>query len=157
MTQAYPLLWPEGWPRTPAAHRRNTSPVTTTFDGARRQLLNELQLLGAMSAVISSNLPLRVDGQPYADAARRRMDDPGVALYFTLDTRAVVMARDVFWNVHDNLRSIGHAIEHLRGLERHGGAHMMERAFGGFTALPPPQGARPVPVDWRHELGPLPD
>lgn len=157
MTSAYPLQWPEGWPRTKWDHRKTSSPFTTTFDRARRQLLGELRLLGAASAVISSNLPLRVDGFPYSDAARRRIDDPGVALYFTLDGRQMVIARDAYWNVHDNLRSIGLAIEHLRGLERHGGAHMMERAFGGFAALPPPEGRQEDTVDWRIELAPIPD
>jgi hypothetical protein len=38
------------------------------------------------------------------------------------------------------MRSAALGIEHLRGLERHGGAFMMERAFSGFTALPPPKG-----------------
>jgi len=31
------------------------------------------------------------------------------------------------------------AIEGLRQMERHGGAVMLERAFDGFAALPPPE------------------
>lgn len=58
----------------------------------------------------------------------------------------MVMAQDLYWNVHDNMRSIGLAIEHLRGLvrglERHGGGNMMGRAFDGFAALPPPKGVK---------------
>jgi DnaJ-class molecular chaperone len=38
------------------------------------------------------------------------------------------------------MRSIALGVEHLRGLERHGGGAMMERAFSGFAALPPPKG-----------------
>lgn len=139
MTQAYPLAWPEGWPCTPETKRLTNSRFSTTFDKARRMLLNELRMLGARDVVVSSWLPLRNDGQPRADIARRRLESPAVAVYFTLRGRPMVMARDSYWNVHDNLHSIGHAINHLRGLERHGGAAMLERAFEGFAALPPPK------------------
>lgn len=135
-SQRYPLHWPAGWPRTSWQARKASSPFNTTFDRARRDLVNELRLLGATNVVISTNLPLRLDGYPYADAAKRKIDDPGVAVYFMLRKRPMTMARDGFWSIHDNLRSIGLAITHLRGLERHGGATMMERAFDGFAALP---------------------
>lgn len=136
MTSAYPLQWPDGWPRTHPDKRSSRSPFQTTFDRARRHLHDQLRMMGAKSIVISSWLALRNDGQPYADSARRRIEDPGVAVYFMLRGRQMVLARDLYWNVHDNLRSVGLAIEHLRGLERHGGAPMLERAFEGFTALP---------------------
>lgn len=149
MTQAYPLQWPEGWARTPSHQRSENRRFSTTFIKARSQLFAELDRLGASNAVVSSWLPLRNDGLPRADAARSRLPDPGVAVYFTYRGKQMVMARDVYNSVHDNLRSIGLAIEHLRGLDRHGGATMMERAFEGFAALPPP-GAK---GDWRMALG----
>ena len=138
MTEAYPLQWPAGWPRTPEAQRKNSSPFKTTFDKARRELVDELTRLGAVNVVISSSLPLRADGYPRADAVRRAINDPGIAIYFTLRKRQMVMARDAYWSVHDNLRSVGLAVEHLRGLERHGGASMMEKAFEGFAQIEAP-------------------
>jgi hypothetical protein len=138
VTQAYPLQWPEGWPRTAPHKRTASSQFRTTFTKARAELINELKLMGAMNAVVSSWLPLRNDGLPRAEAARMRIEDPGVAVYFSWRKRQMVIARDGYTNVHDNLRSIGLAIAHLRGLERHGGGHMMERAFTGFAALPAP-------------------
>lgn len=143
---SYPLAWPEGWKRTHEDDRINTNRFNTTFDRARKQLQIELERLGAENVVISSWIPLRQDGNPRSDAARRRMDDPGVAVYFTLRKQQMVMARDAFWTVHDNLRSIGLSIEGLRQMERHGGASMMERAFEGFLAIEPPK-------SWRKTLG----
>ena len=138
MAESYPLSWPEGWQRTPDHRRTTGNRFNTTFERARAELLKELRLLGAGSVVISSWLPLRRDGLPYADQARRRLDDPGVAVYFLLRKRQMVMARDAYTNVHDNLRSIGLGIAHLRGMERHGGGQMMERAFEGFAQLAAP-------------------
>lgn len=146
MTAAFPLQWPEGWTRTEPGRRKSNSPFSTTYDRALKHLMNELRLMGARNIVVSSNIPIRQDGLPFADAARRRIDDPGVAVYFQRGQRTTVMARDAYWSVHDNLRSIGLAVEHLRGMERHGGAQMMDRAFEGFTALP-------TPKTWREILG----
>lgn len=157
MTQAFPLKWPNGWPRTPEERRKNNGPFNTTIDKARRHLEGQARMLGGQGLVISSNIPLRLDGFPRSDVARRAIGDPGVAVYFGLRDHQMVMARDLYWNVHDNLRSIGLAIEHMRGLERHGGAHMMERAFGGFTALPPPNAPAAPEVNWRTFFEPVPE
>lgn len=145
-TAAYPLTWPDGWKRTSDRDRTDTNRFNTTFDKARRELVRELDMLGASNVVISSWLPLRRDGNPRSDLSRRRLDDPGVSVYFTLRKRQMVMARDAFWTVHDNLRSIGLSIEGLRQMERHGGAAMVERAFEGFLAIEPPK-------SWRKILG----
>jgi hypothetical protein len=139
---AYPLGWPDGWPRTPPDQRKTSNPFTgMTFDRARRLIVRELKSLNATDPVLSMNVPLRGDGEPRADAARYRVDDPGVAIYFTLKGKQMTMAQDRYWDIHANLRSLGLAIEAMRQLERHGGGTMMERAFAGFAALPPPGGA----------------
>lgn len=155
MTIAFPLAWPEGWRRTIPYRRTNASRFNTTFAHARGELLNELRLLGAKAVVISSNMAVRNDGLPYAETARRKIEDPGVAVYFARGERRLVMARDVFSTVHDNLRSIGLAIAAMRTMERHGGGELMDRAFEGFAALPPPSSS-PAPRTWRDVLGPVP-
>lgn len=138
MTQAYPLHWPHGWPRTPVNKRQ------WSLSGGRGQgwnrvidrLRGEIQKIGGRDVIVSTNQPLRRDGNPHA--ARGHIDDPGAAVYFTRDGHPFVMAQDRFELVEDNLRSLALAIEGLRQMERHGGAHMMERAFTGFAALAPP-------------------
>jgi hypothetical protein len=67
------------------------------------------------------------------------------------------MARDSFIYIEQNMRSLALSIEHLRGLERHGGAYMLERAPCGFAQMLPPEGqSEPEEIDWRVELGPFP-
>lgn len=146
---AFPLQWPEGWPRTRASARergwqfkqsnfRSGGRDLVTLEVARQKLFSELDRMGVGSVVLSSNVPLRLDGQP-RNGASPLQDDPGVAIYFTLRGRQMAMACDRFDNPAANVRSLGLAIEAMRQLERHGGGHMMERAFSGFSALPPPR------------------
>ena len=145
--QAYPLHWPDGWPRTHPWERDDSkyrfrkgrydqrSPFWS-FAEARDALLDELDRLGAINAVLSTNYTVRNDGLPRAD--RRAPDDTGVAIYFQLNGRPQVMACDMHVRAEENMRSLALSIEAMRALERHGGGRMMERAFEGFTALPAP-------------------
>jgi len=135
---AYPLQWPDGWPRTKLSERKPSNVFNVTFDKARYALREELRRMGASGGdvIISTNLPLRKrDGEAYADDADVAIDDPGVAVYFTRRGKQFVIARDAYRTVLGNLRSVGLSIEHLRGLERHGGAPMLERAFQGFAQI----------------------
>lgn len=158
--QAYPLTWPAGWPRTPDHLRQDSkyrfkrtgrysssqSPFWT-FAEARDALNDELDRLGARNLVLSSNYELRLDGQPSAKAGNPL--DRGIAVYFTLKGKQMVMACDMHVRAEENMRSLTLAIEAMRQLERHGGGVMMERAFTGFEALPAPGAAR----SWRDVLG----
>jgi len=153
---AYPLAWPEGWPRTPSSrqqdskHRFKRSGRTNpywTFAEARDELSNELDRMGARNVVLSSNYELRLDGLPRGNGARPV--DTGVAVYFTLKGVQKVMACDMHIRAEENMRSIALALDAMRALERHGGGIMMERAFEGFTALPAPGAKR----SWREVLG----
>jgi hypothetical protein len=154
MTEAFPLQWPDGWPR---AKRRDHD---RKFHGrvyglapgrARDQMLDELRQLGAKEVVVSSNVALRRDGLPYSQQAR--LIDPGVAVYFKLRGRPLVMAQDRFESVAGNMRSLALAIAAMRQLARHGGGTMMERAFTGFAAIAPPDWKKP----WREVFGIKPD
>jgi hypothetical protein len=166
--EAFPLQWPTGWARTPAGQRDDSryrfksggvrwrgvgqpysSPKAVTFEAAREKLCAEMDRLGAKNLVISTNVPLRNDGFPRAGEAGKRYADPGVAIYFTYKGKQMAIACDRYDAPSANLRSLGLGIEAMRQLERHGGGMMMERAFAGFAALPPPGYKRP----WRDVLG----
>lgn len=134
----FPLRWPPGWPRTAPGDRQKSSRFKVGSDKTRREIKDELAKLGGADPIVSSNVATRGDGTPYVDAARRRIEDPGVALYFTMHGKQMVMARDSFERPEDNLRDIGLAIRDMRSLELHGGSTMLSRAFEGFAALPPP-------------------
>lgn len=165
--QAYPLAWPDGWPRTPVARREDGARFKSgdafsgagdqrryvgkrmiTFDRARRLLRDELDRLKAQNVVLSTNARVRADGEARSDDAERRLSDPGIAVYFRIKGKPMVMAQDAFDSLAANTRSLGLAIEAMRQLERHGGGTMMERAFAGFTALPAPEGSTPKRPWW---------
>lgn len=145
--QRYPLVWPAGWPRTPR-HARQYSPFKNmTTDKCFRELMDELNRLGARKIIISSNLKLRQDGMPYSQQPRNA--DEGIAVYFTRKGVAMSLACDKFNKREENMRAIAKTIDAIRGIERWGSSDMMERAFTGFAQL-----AAPVDVrSWWEVLG----
>lgn len=151
MTTQFPLEWPDGWPVTAPRDRLWSLPGGSAqgWDRVCERLFSEMERLGASGVVLSTDQPLRQDGKPYA--ARRIIEEPGAAMYFTLHGRQMVMAQDRYERLVDNIRSLALAIEGMRQMQRHGGDHMMERAFSGFEALPPP-GAGNAP-HWSTLLG----
>jgi hypothetical protein len=147
VTVEYPLKWPEGWPRAksrkPALFRARdrTSPGGVTYAAGEKRIFDELARMGIDArrgdAVIVSSNVLR----------DRAPDDPGVAAYFQKAGGAMrVIAIDIYLRPADNAAAIAATLDALRAIERHGGAQIMERAFTGFDALPPPR-------DWRRVLG----
>lgn len=135
MISAFPLTWPDGWPRAKAL---KPSPYKVTTDSALNALLGDLRLMGGRNAIVSSNVPLRRDGTMYrGDHSETAMPDPGVAVYW--DDRQGhprVIACDVWRTVRENVRAIGLTVEALRMIERAGASHLLERAFTGFARLP---------------------
>lgn len=155
----FPLQWPDGFKRTPADQRmrsrfgfKSSGQVSLGF--ARDTLLSELDRLGAANYVITSDLPVRNDGLPYADG---RSKDPGIAAWFILDDAERVFACDRWLSHAENMMAIAKSIEAMRGLDRWGMADVVERVIGGFNALPPggdesaPHAPRRRP--WREVLG----
>lgn len=166
---AYPLTWPEGWPRSAATAR-----ITARFSRGERQyssqpgggswlrkksltvadgvvrVVEELSRLGIdrQDVVISTHVRTRLDGLPRS--GEREPEDPGAAVYWVdRDGRHRVMAIDRYDRVADNLAAIAATLEALRAIERHGGGEILDRAFTGFAALPAPD----APEDWRSVLG----
>lgn len=145
MRKPYPLQWPAGWPRT-ADDQRQRSRFGVWGPGGGRQnvplshavqdVVREMERLQARNAVITSDLPTRADGLPYASG---RAQDPGIAVYWTGDDGAErVIACDQYFTHAENLRAIAKSIEALRALERYGSTSIIQRAWSGFAALPPP-------------------
>lgn len=144
---AHPLTWPADWQRTPA-HKRKSSRYKVSFREARDGVVRSLELMGVRShdVVLSSNIPSKSNGLPYAGYAEPA--DPGIAIYWTTKTHERrVVACDSWRTVRDNLRAVGLALEALRTLERTGASEILNRAFTGFAALP-----GKTEDDWRAVL-----
>lgn len=142
MTQAYPLQWPAGQPRTERWKRSKNTAFKTSQNVAQNNVIREIGLLGGRNIVISTNLPLRKDGMPYADGRKYESEDPAVAVYFSLNSKPMCFACDKWDNFANNMHSIALTIGALRGIERWGSGHMMQQAFSGFAALPAPSASR---------------
>jgi hypothetical protein len=143
---AYPLTWPLGWKRTDI---RSRAKFECTVASAIADVHAELGRMGVPSynVLISSNIELRRDGLPRSD--RKIPDDPGVAVYFKLEGKRLVLACDKWRTPEDNMRAIAKHVEALRGQERWG-VGSIERAFSGYAALPEKGGtSRP---SWRAVL-----
>lgn len=145
--ESYPLHWPENRKRT-VPHRRQRSRFNTGFGLAVRTVVNELRRLGSKNQVVSTNVPVRRDGLPLASA--KRVDDPGVAVYFRYKDRPMVFTCDRWDKVEDNIWAIAKTIEAMRGIERWGSGDMTDTAFSGFRALPSPSDLTKRP--WRKVL-----
>jgi hypothetical protein len=143
MIEAFPLCWPDRQPRTESA-KRQRSRFKTGFTAALHKTLAELRRLGASNVIISSNIPTGRGGLPLASA--KRVDDVGVAVYFTRKGKDLCLPCDRWDKIEDNILAIAKSIEAIRGSERWGTGGMLDAAFAGFELLPSPD-------DWRSELG----
>jgi hypothetical protein len=116
---------------------------------AVQRIVAELTRMGVpdWNVIISTNVPLRLDGLPRSDQEPR---DPGAAVYWKKSDKQIMrcMAIDRYTRVADNLAAIAATLAAMRTVERHGGAEIMERQFLGFAALPE-KASQP----WREVLG----
>jgi hypothetical protein len=154
---AFPLAWPTGRSRarsrragTFSTTKRNDPdqkrPKPLTLAEARERLATELDRLGARLPILSSNVELRLDGQPRS--GQHSPQDPGVAVYFQLAGDPIVLACDQYFDVAQNIAAIAAHIDAMRRMERYGVA-TVKQMFTGFLALPAPI----VIDDWRDALG----
>jgi hypothetical protein len=150
---AYPLAWPQSRPRT---RQWRSAQFFTELTGGKRhavtiaeaveRLERQLAHLKAARPVLSTNLELRLNGQPRAD--RGEPADPGVAVYFDFGGKPTVLACDRYTLVAQNIAALAAHIDATRRIERYGVA-TTEQMFTGFLAIPAPL----VPDDWRSALG----
>jgi len=150
---AYPLQWPTGWKRTAPSDRKQ-SRYQVTMDDAMDDLFFELTALAncdAYDIVLSTNVPLRRDGLPYASSGREP-GDPGVAVYWIDEAgEQKVIACDAWLTVRENIRACGLAIQGLRLISRTQASEIVAHAFTGFAALP--ASTEVSMPSWATELG----
>ena len=131
MTEAYPLQWPEGFPRSKS---REAGRFKTTLAGALDNVEVSLQRFAIDSGkrisgiVLSSNVALGV----------KKPIDPGVAAWFTWDDLQVCIPVDRYTTTEANLQAIHHVIEARRTELRHGTLALVRATMTGFAALPAP-------------------
>jgi hypothetical protein len=130
-SESFPLAWPVGWPRT-RSPRRSAFKGWTNYS-ARTEITDELKRLGATAIMLSSNIPVRLDGLPYSNA--REPADHGVAVYFRIKGEPRVLACDKWDRCADNMVALAKHVEAIRGQLRWG-VGSLEQAFGGYRALP---------------------
>lgn len=163
--EPFPLQWPEGWPRVAEAARRrsyfgpkNSGQVSFSF--AYQELRDELSRLGAVNAVVTTDLPTNSAGIPYA--TDRRSGDVGCAVWFLMPDASGklqerVNACDQYRSCAENMYAIARTLDAIRGIARWGAADLITRAFAGFTALPPgASDASPAATQkrpWREVIG----
>lgn len=150
-SESTPLTWPAHIERT--KERRTSLFRYKTVARGLSAVNAELRRLKAVNAVISTNLPSRLDGHP--SVRDRDVEDVGVAVYWALpDTNGMLVPYcvpcDRWKTVGENLLAIAGTLKALRDVERWG-AIRIEQAFAGVRALPP--GGDQPPIDWRVVLG----
>jgi hypothetical protein len=163
----FPLAWPLGWARTPAGRRQRaafrkstttmvaTGPVGQTRRETRdrpltvaealTRLAGELARLGATHELLSTNIPIRLDGLPRSGLAEPA--DPGVAAYFRLKGQPRCLACDRWDRTADNIAAVAQHIDALRRIDRYG-VGTLDQVFAGYAALAPAAEA-----DWWYVLG----
>lgn len=143
MATAYPLHWPDLWPRT---ERPTTSQFRSSLNAALNNVQDSLKRFAVDSGkkveniLISSNVTL----------GNMSPKESGVAVYFTWDGISTCIAVDRYQKIEDNLQAIHHCIEAERTKLRHGGINLVKAAFRGYAALPPPSGQSSR--SWREVL-----
>jgi hypothetical protein len=129
--QAFPLTWPKLTLKTKS--RSSSRFGDKTVAGAIRTLKSELARMGAEYIVISTNIPIKANGDPYSDPGK--MPEPGIAVYFHLAGKPYCLPCDRWLTVEENLHAVAKHVEAMRGMDRWG-VGSIEQTFAGFKELP---------------------
>lgn len=122
---AYPLQWPEIFPKTNPNARQHGYFKTDTA-AALKNLRKQLDLMGAKNVLLSSNYTLGLDNPK----------EPGVCAYFDYDGMNLAIPCDRWAKISHNIQAIALTVEAMRGMERWGAKHMIRAMFTGFRLLP---------------------
>lgn len=160
MIEAFPLYWPVNRPRIKKEDRKSANfhafkDERSSYSGntyrvkkrlsvaeATKRLVSELDKYTKVghpyrvepgSIIISSNIPIKKDGLPYSNYSNP--EDPGVAVYFTLDGKPYCLPCDKWDRVEDNIAAIAAHVAAMRGIERWGVGEAHD-VYTGFKALP---------------------
>jgi hypothetical protein len=139
MPDRYPLSWPAGRPRKEGWKRRygvfKEAGVLIGMASAADRLDDELRLLGAKYALLSTDVPLIMRG---GFGSTRGVYDPGACVYFNLKDKRFALACDTFTTTPQNIAALAAHVHATRAIERHGVASAAE-TLEAFEALPPPK------------------
>ena len=142
MAEAYPLSWPDGFPRSKS---REPGRFKTALPAALKNVQDSLRLFGVDSGHSVSNVILSSN----VTLGQNKPTDPGVAAWFLWDGEQRCIPVDRYASVEANLQAIHLIIEARRVELRHGTLALVRATFKGFTpALPAPGAKRP----WREVL-----
>lgn len=130
----FPLQWPVQQPRT--KHQMRAQFGKHSPSKAGNYLVNDLSMMQARQCIITSNLQLRKDNSGFY--ANQRVEDPAIAVFFTLKGVPKVMACDKWDRPEHNIWALYLSVAAIRGLERWGGSEFLDGLFTGFRALPCP-------------------
>lgn len=143
MIPAFPLQWPEGFPRT---QLREVGQFRSSISAALGNVENSLKLFGSDSKKLISNMVLSSN----VTLGVQRPDDPGVAAWFAWDGETRCIAVDRYKTPEANLQAIHHVLEARRTELRHGTLALVRASMKGFTLLlPGPNSPKP----WHEVLG----
>lgn len=137
MIEAYPLCWPSDYRRTPGNSIKR-SRFKTTLAQARDYVNAEIDRLGGRQSIVSTNIPLKQNGDMYADWNRFKITDHGVAVYFMYNGKQVCLCCDTYEKIWENMHAVGRTIAALRQINRDGVSDFLNRTFTGFKAIEAP-------------------
>lgn len=141
-TDAYPLKWPAGTPRTYSSQR--SAFKSRTWQEGMAEVKEELARMRVTEVVISFNIRLKPGTkEPYAGQNAATLQDTGVAVYFKRKVNGTAqdaaewtcLPCDKWRTLGENFHAIALTIQRMRDLDRYG-VGKSGQSFDGYKALP---------------------